>query len=426
MLSKEFYYLPLYEKLVVDKYYLQSRYIKQSKSFLSSFLSIHPIRTLEIVSYNRNLFVDPKHFSYLKKLIIHDMTEKEYYITLHYFSRYCRIENLKIKYVDVKCPDVICKFKNLKTLDITITQKCNETTILELIRQNQKTLLKLKISIYSGMGIDEQNVKNVIMNHLCLETIEIRDDLFSHEMIHPWKTKFIKCAFVYQPEFVGKLKNIVELRLDKVKNVDLENLCKNLSVVKYLFLWGILENFEKFTEEQIQNFPKILHRSDWKEEKYNASVGTNIHIKSPFLERLFCYAFTIDGFHLENPYSLKYLTIENVHVKNDIVAPGLIEFRVENGLLNPLLFDLKHFKFPNLRSLDLFSCYLPNTFLFHRVKSLNIQHCIMNFDIYFFLKKYKLNTILFYRNEYKIPYNSCQMESFLKKRKIDFHTIHDW
>ena len=92
-LARSFYYLPLYDKLVLSK---------QPMSFLKKFLKINKISKFHIRNNNPKMYKLPVElFGSLEKLTIDSLTEREFHFFCKYFS-VLPIVNLKIKFLEKK------------------------------------------------------------------------------------------------------------------------------------------------------------------------------------------------------------------------------------------------------------------------------------------------------------------------------------
>ena len=361
MLCKSFYYLPLYHKFKVENVYCKNKYISQSKSYIQNFLKINKIKKLYINKYNKHIYVNPTFYSHLQKIKVDSLSEKQFYFFVKYFSKFS-IQNLKLNYIEFKYPDILLKFNQLKTLDITITCKENEDIIFELLKVNQDTLRKLKIGIYTEKGIDEQKLVQIIKNFLKLEYINIRGDLFSYDMIKS-NMKIIINPFKFDFSKINTLKYLYTLRLNFVKNVYLEPIFSSLEIIETLSLYGISSNYETYNDEIYEKYQNIISKSNYDEdhEEYDYTVG-KIIIKSPNLNHIFLSDFTIEQIELPVENSLKSIYINDVCFKKEIYLPKLIEFTVENSRINPENVDLKLFKFPKLKDISIHHCIIKDVF----------------------------------------------------------------
>lgn len=414
-LSKSFYYLPLYDTLCVDK---------QSKSFLTRFFRVNRIHTLRIRDHNKNLYKIPRDLlSGVKKIVVHSLNTKELYLLCNLFSRF-HVTNMKIKYSTCLLPESLLRFHSLQRLDMTITSKNNEDIVFDLIRLNKTTLTKLKIGIYTGKGVDEPKLQNIIETDLRLAHIEIRDDLFTYGMIKPC-TKYIRPRISYVPTQVRSLQYIVHLRLKNVSNHDLVTITDNLLVVERLSLWGTLSNFDHVIQKEGHKYEYVVHVYD-DHNLSNAYDGTvaDVVIRSTRLSFLFMNGFTINGF---TGTHLKEMMIEDVCFMKPIYLPHLQILYVENMVMNPENFKMHVFKLPKLRDINLLNCLVNDLFVFNSLKSINIQNSIISLSMEHLIKRHKrLTSTLFYNNQWPPEFEKEKIVRYLQSRRISVHDAEEW
>lgn len=418
-LSRSFYHLPLYNTLVVDK---------QSKSFLIKFCKTNKITKLKIRNHNRHLYEIPRSLlSSVRKIIIDDLNTVHLHIFLNLFSRF-HIENIKINYCTCILPKTLLRFMSLKKLDIHITSKENEDLVFDLLILNENTLKKLKIGIYTGRNIDETKVQDIIEDNLKLEYISIRGDLLRYNMIKPC-TKFIYHSFSYISDHVQQLQYLQTVRLEKVNNHDLEVIFKNLLVVESLSLWGSLSNYDH--ADHIEGHPYEYVLVDYDDLDltipYDGTIA-NISVTSTRLTRVFMHGFTIHDFILTNPYSIEFMSLEDVYFMTPIYLPKLKELHVENMLMNPENFKIDMFKVPKITDISLLHCIINNLFVFNSLKLLNIQHSIISVDMIHLLSRHKnLKHVLFFYDSWSYPqFDKRNLIKYLESKKIEFHDHKEW
>jgi len=421
MLSKSFWSLHLYDKFTVEKIYKKNGYCNQSINMIINFLKYNKVRTFYINSYNKKITqIDPKYLTCLKKLVIDDVPkENHFYFLMRYFANF-PIENLKLKYLNIVYSDILLQFRKLKTLDITITTKENEQIIFDLLLVNKETLNKLKIGIYTGKGIDEKKLVEIIENNLQLEYIDIRSDLTTPKMILP-KTRIIVNSFVYKNEFLLKLKYLKILRIHSLKNNDLNILLGQLELIESVSLRGDTNNYETFKEEDEIKYPFLFSSSLFDHIIPYDGSSAQINIKSPYLNHMYLYGFTIDKFQLKNVDNFQYFYIEDVCFKCNIYLPKLVEFTVENYIMNPHNFDIKFFKMPQLKSINLHHVILSKFFVFHKLKSMNIQNSIIDINLNLLILKNKnIKYYLLFHNSFECLQDIEKLKYFSDKNKIRY------
>lgn len=419
-LSRSFYYLPLYEKLVVSK---------QSKSFLHRFLKTNTLRKLHIRDNNSKLYTLPLElFTSLEKITIDSLSEREFYFFCKYFSK-LPITNLKINYCTCNFPENILHFNRLKTLYITITSKENEEVIFDLLKINKGTLRKLKIGVYTGRNIDEGKMVQTIKDNLSLEFIKIRGDLFSYDMIKPI-TKTIRELFRYQPGCVNDLRYILSLRIHGVKNSDLSILFHTLEVVETVAIIGVSSNIESIRYSNDCKYKRIIHKpGPYEGDQYEAydCTGCDVFVKSKNLCSLYLSQFTLYTFELRHPGSLLRITMSDVCISKPVYFPKVSEIHIDNLNIHPETFHFHHLKVPRLRTLNISSCLIATPFAFHAVKSLSIQNSIVDVDILTMLKRHKnLEYILFFHNSWSASYEKKRIEKYLRSKKIEYYHANEW
>lgn len=419
-LDRSFYYLPLYEKLVI---------YKQPISFLKKFLTINKVRKLHIINNNSKLYKLPiKLFSSLEKITIDSLDEREFYFFCKYFS-VLPIINLKINYCTCKFSDNLLQFNKLKTLDIHITRKDNEDLIFNFLKTNKDTLRKLKIGVYTGRNINEQLMAKIIKENLSLDFIDLRGDLFSYDMINP-RTKIIRARFTYDRNHVNDLRYILSLRMYDIKNSDLPIIFNTLEVVQWVSLSGLSSNIESIQYSDDYKYSRII----WKPSQYEPdtyqpydNTSCDIIVKSRNLNSFYLTTFTINSFELSNPNKLNRIYLSDVNFLKPISFPRVTEVDIDNFIMNPEIFNINMFKLPKVKNLNIFCCLITTQFVFKTIKSLNIQNCIINIDILNTLKQHKnIKSILFYHNNWSVSYNKIQIEKYLHSKRIDYYDSKDW
>lgn len=429
IISRSFYYLPMYNKLTIDK---------QSKSSISNFLKNNNIKTLIIRknnSLNKLYKISKDLLKSVNKIKIdpilcnYELSTKELFFLFKFFSD-LKITNLKFNYCTCILPNNLINFNKLVKLDINITSKDNEDLVFNLLTNNKNTLRKLKIGIYTGRNIDEQKLIKIIEDNLLLEFLEIRGDLFSYKMINP-KMKYIRSSFKYNSNYVNTLKYILSLRLYDLTNIDFEVLCSTLELVEHLSLCGVSANIDSIIYTSGHKYEKILY-GDYDEfndnfyKPYDFSKA-NIYIKSKNLKSIYLYSFTIDKFKLSNPDILTSMTIEDICFLKQVYLPKLNRLYVHNYDMNPENFNINKFKLPKLKDLSMLHCLVTTPFVYNCLNSLNIQTSIIDVNILHILKKHKnLEEILFYHNFWSESYDKVSIEKYLKNKRIDYYDKHDW
>jgi hypothetical protein len=59
--------------------------------------------------------------------------------------------------------------------------------------------------------------------------------------------------------------------------------------------------------------------------------------------------------------------------------------------------------------------------VYNKLKSINIQNCIVKIDFIYLLKKHKnIKSTLFYRNEYTIPFEKIVLINYYKTFNIEY------
>lgn len=426
--SLSFYYLPMYNRLIIDK---------QSKSSIANNLKNNKIKTLIIRRNNslKKLYkISKDFFTSIKKIKIDpilckdELTTKELFFLFKFFSN-LNITNLKFDYCTCLLPKNLLNFNKLITLDIHITCKENEELIFKLLQINKNTLRKLKIGIYTGRNIDEQKLVKIIEDSLKLEFIDIRGDLFSYKMLNP-KMKYIRSYFQYNSNYTNDLKYIISLKVDKITNEDLSIICSTLDLAEYLSLCGVSANIDSIVYPNDHKYEKILYDDyDFNDDfykEYDCSKA-NVFIKSKNLKSMYLYSFTIDTFELNNSNTLISMTIEDVCFLKPIYLPKLARLYVHNYDMNPENFNINNFKLPKLKDLSMLHCLVTTPFVYNCLESLNIQTSIIDFDILHILKKHKnLEDILFYKNYWSDSYNKKTIEKYLKNKRIKYYESSDW
>lgn len=420
-LDRSFYYLPMYEKLVVSK---------QPISFLKKFLTINKVRKLHIQNNNNKIYKLPiKLFGFLEKIIIDSLDAREFYFFCKYFSA-LPIVNLKINYCTCKFPHNILQFNKLKTLDITITRKDNEDLIFNFLITNKATLRKLKIGVYTGRNIDEQLMVKTIRENLSLEFIDIRGDLFSHDMIKP-RTKIIRARFEHIPNRVNDLRYILSLRVCNIRNYDLPIIFNTLEVVEWVSLSGMLSNIDSIRYSDDYKYARII----WKPSHYEPDIyepydntSCDIIVKSRNLHGFYLTTFTINSFELSNPSKLNRIYLSDVCFLKPVCFPRVTEIEIDNFSMNPETFNINMFKLPKLKNLNMFCCLVTTQFVFKSLKSLNIQNSIVYIDILNILRKHRnIKSILFYHNSWSEElYDKNRIEQYLHSNRIDYYDSKDW
>lgn len=418
-LSRSFYRLPLYETLSINK---------QPKTFLSGFLRTNRVRNLVIRNHNKNLFKIPRDlFRYVRKIVIHTLDSKELHLLCRLFSRY-HITNLKVMYCTCPLPLSLLSFSSLERLDITITSRENQDPVLHLLRINRSTLKKLKLGIYTGKGVEEDIVTTIIKQDLCLEHIDIRGNLFSYEMIRSC-TRHIIPIIPYIESKSDMLQYIVRLRLDGLANRHLPTIFRNLAVVGDLCLYGGLSNYEHVTYVDGHEFKYVLRDYDNHDLSlpYDGTVADILDIKSRALTVLFMNGFTIRRFCVP---SLTEMVIEDVCFTMPVRLPMLRYLYVENAVMDPRRFTLDVFDFPGLMSLELIHCIVKDMFVYHSLRTVNIQHSILSIDMEDLIERHKrcLGSVLFYMNRWTDTQKKKGCSDIMRsnKIKIHHHCIEEW
>jgi hypothetical protein len=216
------------------------------------------------------------------------------------------------------------------------------------------------------------------------------------------------------------LQYIIKLRIENVSNNDLSILSHSLLVVEQLSVWGIISNFDHITTHgHTQNF---LHDIDLN-VPYDKTVA-NVFIKSTKLSFLFMNSFTINEFY---PMNLKDIMIEDVCFQKTIYAPNVYSLHVENMLMNPEIFSINVFKMPKLRQISLLRCFIREMFVFHSLKSINIQNSILSIDMENLFKKMKkIQSTLFYYNTWPLHFNKNKFIRLLESKHIEMHDCSEW
>lgn len=419
-LSRSFYYMCLYEELGISK---------QPPSFLKKFLKINRIKKLHIRENHRKMYKLPiELFGSLEKITIDSMDARELYFFCKYFS-VLPIVNLKIKYCTCVVPKNILQFNKLKTLDITITSKENEDIVFELLKTNKHTLRKLKIGVYTGKNVDEERLTRTIETHLCLETLEIRGDLFSYNMIRP-VTKHIRSSpFLYIPERVNDLKYILTLRLDGLRNRDMSIVFRTLEHVEWVDLTGLDANVERIQYSEEYKYERIIY----KPSKYDTNTyepydhtSCDVYVKSKKLHGFHFNNFTIRCFELSNPERLRRIYLTDVRVVQPLFFPGVTSMEMDNFCMDPEHVEFEYFQIPNIKELHIHCCLIRKPFVFKTLRSLNIQNSIVEIDMLCMMKQHKsLRSTLFYHNIWP-EYDKKRLEQYFKSRKIEYYESNDW
>lgn len=414
-LSKSFNHLSLYTRLSIRK---------QSRAFLYRFLKTHQIHTLVMNQHNRNLYKLPNTvFSYMRKLIICSLEEKEFYICCNFFSRCQKIKNLKIIYYEYTIPLVVLRFSRLATLDICITRKTNEDIVFQLLHINKTTLGKLKIGIYTGYDIDERQLQTIIEDELRLEYLGLRGDLVTPKMIKPC-TRYIRHIITYAPESVYRLSYLIKLRVKDVSNTSLSILCRNLYIVEELSVWGVLSNYRHMTADHphADDFLVNTDRMDLSVPYDNTTANVVI---SSRLSSLFLYGFTVCDFDVGN--SITRLMVEDVCFKQPVYLPSLYSLYIDNMMIDPKDFSIYIFKTPRVRQVSILRCLVREFFVFNAMRSLNMQHCKISIDMEHIIRKHKnLRDVLFYVNTWERDFRIETFTRLLKARRIEHHDSTEW
>lgn len=415
-LSTSFYNLPLFETLAINR---------QPRAFLARFFRTNRVRKLVIRSHNRNLFRIPRDpFQHVHKINAHSLDGKELHLMCKLLSRFC-VTNLRIKYCTCTLPTSISSFCSLERLDITITSKENQDAVFNLLRSNRATLKKLKIGIYTGNGIDEAKVQEIIERDLRLEHIDIRGDLFSYEMIRPC-TRRIAPVIPYVESKTDMLRYIVRLRLEGLANRHLPILFRTLAVVEKLSLYGGLENYEHVSYIDNNPFEYVL-RSYGRDLSlpYDGSVANIETVQSAALTFLFMNGFTIRSLP---PAPLKEMILEDVCFLKPVNLPVLQSLFVENEVMDPTRFTLATFTMPRLNTLSLIHCLIKDAFLYHHLTNIAIQHSIISIDVGHLIQKHKqyLTSVLFYMNRWPEGFIKEELLRFAKQLRIEAREPGDW
>lgn len=417
-LSKSFYNLPLFETLSIDR---------QSKAFLTRFFRTNQIRKLIICNHNPNLFRIPREtFQHVRKIVIKSLDAKELYLLCKLFSRF-HITNLKIKYCTCPLPTSLLSFSSLERLDICITSRENQNTVFSFLHLNRTTLKKLKIGIYTGKGVDESKVQEIIEQDLQLEYIGIRGDLFTYDMIRPF-TNHITQIIPYIESKTHMLRYVVQLRLEGVANDHLSTIFKSLVMVERLSLYGNLENFDHVSS--ITNHVEEFILRDYDERdlsvSYNGTIANIDIVQSKGLTFLFMKGFTIGNFP---DFPLKEIMIEDVCFTKPIFLSVLHNLYIENEVMNPTRFTLAIFRLPRLKEISLIHVLVKDMFVYHQLRFINIQHSIISIDMEHMMKKHKryLKSVLFYMNRWSFEgFDKEKLLKLTRTLRIDAREPEDW
>lgn len=419
-LSRAFYYMPSYDRLVVNK---------QPPSFLTRFFTIHPVKSLRVRQHHRKLCrLPPTLFHGLEKIVVESMEARELYFFCKYFSQF-PIVNLHIKYCTCRLPDTLLGFNELRTLDITITSKENEDTVFNLVRLNAHTLRKLKVGVYTGQNVDEERLARVIEENLSLEVLHIRGNIFTSKMITS-RMRYLRSRILYKPDYVYNLRYLLTLNMHGIHNHDLVALFGALECVEWVSLSGKSCNIDSLRYSDDYKYKKLL----WKPFAFEPDnyepydfTSVDLDVRSKNLRSFHLTAFTIRRFRLSRPEILKTMYFSDVQTLEPLFFPEMVELEVENFHLNPEAFVLDHFRLPRLRCLSMHKCLITQPFLFKSLRSLNIQNSVVMIDMLHTVRHhYGLRNILFFHNDWDDTFHPDQLKAYSHSRKIDVYDTKEW